>query len=678
MEIISRNTKKVNNKHYISHRDKYYKDGNNYFEANTDFNDSQSNAGNIHLINKNIFSYGIRKDKDTNKLFGLRPDDIQDGSKQIEFSVNNIKYNGKDYDLSLTDSVANKNEVDLGDIKIINYPGVFRQLYKAIDVKDFVITLDIDLTGYSIKNSQYTEEKTIKDTITCEVFNVGENTGNTHISNFSSNVSNNIPSTNDKKLSFLIGKITDKNIMLGGYSREDQFTDVNLNGYTTTNGPHNSNESSANGGSTYLENAISIYCKGQNIDEEYFEDILLNNICDKYNLTLLRTDPESTDDIGEYFLYNGKKVGSWYILEDNQFVAYFNTQPIPDDVKSLFKTKDFQDTSYLNLDLSSTITDFENQFNYNMTKVEANITHYIADNNVFTIEDSDGRWINLNCPYVVDSDYNFTDIQCGHSLEYISENKYRYKKFIYPECGMLLNMKGTYYIDPTVSVDSKRFDVIKTNTTSWANARNSSSYSGSHSQANLAKASRITTSGQAGTTTTYTVLRSSYRWDTSSVSGQASGTLSDDFRGDGSKLYAVLDERAKSGVYVFSDFSCYASDGSWDETNYTSGSSPGTSELYINNQSGVSWSANGGYAHTFALTSDAITQINDNNEIDMLFMSEKDLENTAPTDGSTHYVGRGMHSSDWYGGDFNLVLSADEDDDDDAVVYNATFFGANF
>ena len=46
----------------------------------------------------------------------------------------------------------------------------------------------------------------------------------------------------------------------------------------------------------------------------------------------------------------------------------------------------------------------------------------------------------------------------------------------------------------------------------------------------------------------------------------------------------------------------------------------------------------------------------------MLFMSEKDLENTAPTDGSTHYVGRGMHSSDWYGGDFNLVLSADEDD----------------
>ena len=28
MAILSRNTKKVNNKYYISHRDKYYKDGN--------------------------------------------------------------------------------------------------------------------------------------------------------------------------------------------------------------------------------------------------------------------------------------------------------------------------------------------------------------------------------------------------------------------------------------------------------------------------------------------------------------------------------------------------------------------------------------------------------------------------------------------------------------------------
>ena len=676
MEILSRNTKKVGNKYYISHRDKYYKNGDKFYESNTTFNNAESNAGDIHLVDKNIFSYGIRKDNNSNKLFGLRPDDTQDGSKQIEFSINNIKYNGEDYTLNLTDSTVNNNEIDIGDIKFSNYPGAFKQLYKAVDVNDFVITLDLDLTGYSIKNSKYTEEKTIKDTISCEVHNMGENTANYHFNNSPSYLSTYISDTNEKKLNFLIAKINDKSIMTGEYAKEDEFTDPSLNGYSVHKAPHNSNIEAAFGGSSYMKDTILMYCKGQNIDEEYFEDIILNNICDKYNLTLLRAETE--DDNGEYFLYNNKKVGAWYVLEDNVFIMYINTKAIPDDVKSLFKRKTFENTSYLDLDLDTITEDFKNQFNYNMVKLEVGENHYINEEGVYTIQDSDGRWINLNTPYVLDDNNNPIEVICGHSLEQISENKYRYKKFIYPECSMLLKMKGTCYIDPTVAVDSKRFDNKKSSSSGWNTVRRSSTYSTAHSAGLLCQTQRTTSLGGQGSpsTTSYSIVRSSYRWDTSSVSGQTSGTLSADFRGDGSNMYAVLDERAKSSVYMFSDFSCYASDGSWDETNYTSGSSPGTSELYINNQVGVNNTTTGGTAHTFTLASGAITQINNNNEIDMMFMHAKDLENSTPSNNTTNYIGRGQSSGDWYGGDFNLILS--EDSDDAAVVYNATFFGANF
>ena len=265
MEILSRNTKKVGNKYYISHRDKYYKNGDKFYESNTTFNNAESNAGDIHLVDKNIFSYGVRKDNNSNKLFGLRPDDTQDGSKQIEFSINNIKYNGEDYTLNLTNSIVNDNEIDIGDIKFSNYPGAFKQLYKAVDVNDFVITLDLDLTGYSIKNSKYTEEKIIKDTISCEVHNMGENTANYHFNNSPSYLSTYISDTNEKKLNFLIAKINDKSIMTGEYAKEDEFTDPDLNGYSVHKAPHNSDIEAAFGGSSYMKDTILMYCKGQNL-----------------------------------------------------------------------------------------------------------------------------------------------------------------------------------------------------------------------------------------------------------------------------------------------------------------------------------------------------------------------------------------------------------------------------
>ena len=56
----------------------------------------------------------------------------------------------------------------------------------------------------------------------------------------------------------------------------------------------------------------------------------------------------------------------------------------------------------------------------------------------------------------------------------------------------------------------------------------------------------------------------------------------------------------------------------------------------------------------------------------MFFIHSKDLENTEPS--NSDFIGRGQAGGDWYGGDLDLVLSAD----DDVVTYDANFFGANF
>ena len=472
MEILSRNTKKVDNKYHICNRDIYYKNGDQYNISDPSFQETNSKIGKICLTDKNVFSVGVRTDKDLNKLIGLRPDDDQTGSKQIEFSINNIEYDGIDIDLDLSDHKISENKVDLGSLQILSNPGVFSQFYRSEDIKDFVIDLNLDLTGYTIQNSQFKEEKTTRKGISLEVFNIGENTTNNTLKYISSN---NIKDTEDQKLSFIIGKITDKNIMLGEYSKEDQFTDPDLTGYTTSITPHSSTIEAPRGGSTYMENTIAVYCKGQNIYDDHFEDIILTNICEKYNLTLLKQEDES--DIGEYFLYNDMKVGSWYVMEDHQFVAYFNTQEIPDHVKSLFKSKTFDQTSFLDLSLDQVIQDFEDQFDHSTTEISINTDCYEPEAGRFIIQDSDGRKIYMDIPIVLDHNFEPIPVQTGHKLIKTGDNKYKYTKYIDPQSAMLLKMKGVCYIDPTLDVSSKRFDVAKTGSTTHSVARNSGSYS---------------------------------------------------------------------------------------------------------------------------------------------------------------------------------------------------------
>ena len=240
---------------------------------------------------------------------------------------------------------------------------------------------------------------------------------------------------------------------------------------------------------------------------------------------------------------------------------------------------------------------------------------------------------------------------------------------------MTLQMKRTCYIDPSIDYSEKRFEAVSTSSLGFSVARVSATYTSFQGLGIIARTERVTSSGQSGTTTVYKLDRSSYRWDVSSVSDMASGTLTSEFRGDGSGLYGIKDPRAQSGSSRFRDFSAWALYGAWDEEDYTSGGDY-EDELYINNQAGANNPTDtDGTTHSYALTDEAITFINANSNIDIFFISENDLEGgIGPTSDVNNIHQRGYISGSYYDEDMLLVLTAEGE----ATVDNSIFFGANF
>lgn len=64
---------------------------------------STDKAGGIWLRDKAIVSVGTKKDDDSYKLFGLRPDENQSGSESLEVSIESIEINGKPQVINLRD-----------------------------------------------------------------------------------------------------------------------------------------------------------------------------------------------------------------------------------------------------------------------------------------------------------------------------------------------------------------------------------------------------------------------------------------------------------------------------------------------------------------------------------------------------------------------------------------------
>ncbi len=112
--------------------------------------DTVSNAGAIWLRDKGIVSVGYKKADDAYKLFGLRPDEKQDGSEQFEVSIESIEINGQAQTINLRDRLPiSPITTKFGDNIFIQEA---RQRCRVMvpgdsGTEDFKISLRLHMTG---------------------------------------------------------------------------------------------------------------------------------------------------------------------------------------------------------------------------------------------------------------------------------------------------------------------------------------------------------------------------------------------------------------------------------------------------------------------------------------------------------------------------------------------------
>lgn len=106
----------------------------------------------LYLRDKNIRSVGIRRDGLKNKYLGIRPDDNQGGSEQLEFTIERIEFDGKEVALDISKHDATRDAVtsDLGNIVVRSTRQGCRQCVKVDHpIKGFKIIFTVHLKGLS-------------------------------------------------------------------------------------------------------------------------------------------------------------------------------------------------------------------------------------------------------------------------------------------------------------------------------------------------------------------------------------------------------------------------------------------------------------------------------------------------------------------------------------------------
>jgi len=480
------------------------------------FNDTTSSIGEISLMDKGIMSVGKRKGNNPHKVVGIRPDNNQHlGTQQLEFSLVNVELDGESQSFNV--------ETDL-EIQL-NAARVFQLVKVHKDFKDFKIEFDIHNTGLELQNSKYSNTTTIREDFDFSLNNLGEI--NTSTSNLTLNgLYNEIKST--PFIDCISCKVTNNYITTGEYSIEEEFGDNDLSNYNIDTSVY------SNGSSVYYKDCIIFVAKLHNIEED-LEQIMINNLCNLYGL-------ENFDDggTGKYLTKDGKKViGYFSNAEKNIFHAFINTKAIPDDIKTLFQRKTFNDTSFLDITLSDFNTTITNHFNNNI-QIQLDTNYYEPINNQFVFKVSKKCYY-IGLPILYDENYNqifLGDLGTTHSLKQNDDGSYRYTKY-FSLNGYLKNTNNIKYIDADLAADTNQFIVIGNRFPSNVGSAASSQYTsanfttcreadvgntsnvslgGNNTQVSNWNTQATATSGQSGTSFTMTWAQTPAAFDTSGIS----------------------------------------------------------------------------------------------------------------------------------------------------------------
>ena len=649
----------------------YKKSDGTYDHIDLTFNDSTSNIGDISLLEKNVFSVGIRKDNNPHKYVGVRPDKNQhEGTQQLEFSLVSVNLDGEAQSFNCNTDY----EVRVTGAKM-------KQLVKTNkDFKDFKVEFDIHAKGLPIQNQKYTEETVVRD-YAFNLTNLGElEAGNTeHTMDNILTESKNIPYIN-----CCIFKITNDYITTGEYSIEDEFGDSDLSSYSLYSDLY------SNGSSVYYKDCIVLCAKSYNIDN--YLDIFLTNLCSIYGL-------EVFDDggSGKYLTKDGKKVMGYSVKGENEFFLFVNTKEIPDSVKSLFKRKTFNDTSYLDITLDDFKQSIEDNFNLSM-QVKVDADYYQPINNKFRFE-INNECFSINLPILFDESYNILPLGTMHTLKDNGDGSYRYTKYFNVE-GRLNNSSDIKYIDSSLYVSEDedrpaREYTGEKNSTRFTDARDytigtnnqqAQDGVGSENTLRLICGDEGTKSvGQFATTVTFKLWHTIYYFDSSGITDTVTALswkhLSSYFENTSSYNDTSIiflkstnpsyggnnDNRAWNDIYGHTS--------GWDADDVTEYSG----EIVIDGTNTTDIASADNYTSTF--NSDARSDLEDDDEFsfaimeyDQYYLNDYDSSYGVSITGRRTFYSSETDNSDSSKRPYLDVTT----DSGTAVTDNAVFFGANF
>ena len=680
MEYINRTNIKVDeNTHRIySMPVNYKKDDGSYEPVDFTFKDSSSTIGDISLNRKNCFSTGIRKDKNPEKYVGIRPDDCQDGSKQIEISINDVEINKvSGYDIDKFISAPSSSSLF--------------QMYSNTGFKDFKIEFKLHLKGITIENNKFTETTKIRNKLDTEFINLGQDTGTNILNRYANDPS---ITSNESYLRVYYGQITDEFFARFSYDSKDEFGDADISNYSFY-------DMVGTGSSTYLKDSLVFYAVGKDIND--FSDSVLINICNKYGLSL----EGNLEDTGKYFFKNGKKVGG-YVPYENKLLAYLNTKDIPSSIKDLYINKAFNETSYLDLSINQFDVDMKNQFNYDVEAIEVDTSYYQGTQYVLN---SGNGYFGIDLPKIFDT--NFYEISslgdCTHTLKDNGDGTYLYTKYLSIE-GLLRNLGNEEnYIDVNIYQNYHTGGTgiaSKQTYYSMRNATTSPNFVASSSNITVF-AEKFRTSNTSGATYRHKFHQSHYNFDTSSISSASAANLKMYGKFVGSLSGAGASYGAYDGIQTMVLKSTVTNDGdgngtpnqvsdmlaSWNDfTGFTSGWDSDDVTEYIDSSINLPSSSTSQAWITKALNSTALSDI-ESGSIFKIAMIEDDEYYSGTFESAFRYssvsnangVARKYLDtpnliSSWYNNtlDSTYYTYLEVTTGTTAATENATFFGANF
>jgi len=696
----------------------YYKDkSGNYKDVDMSHADASSAIGNITLREKHSSSVGIRKDGSKTKYLGIRPDETQeDGTNQMEWSIVNVEFDGVSQDIDLSKNDVSGNKVDLGDVIVHNTKTFTRQLVKYNGTAtNFKIEFDIHLKNMAVKNNKYDGSYEFRKPCSLAITDIGEDTGQNIWEN---HILNPLEATDAKKINLIIGKITDNYIMTSPLDKSEEFSDISLSGYTTTD-MANINSS------MYMADTICMCFQNQNLSLEFYE-FIRDRLCKLWNCTFTE-DAYFTDS-------NEKKFGSCIQDSLGRVFLFINTKEIPDSVKDLFLRKTFENTGYMDTTIDALKTSLRSVFNYSHSSVSVDSSYYKPDSNgSFKIDSGTGEEYRIPYPVILDLDFIPINIGTYHTLKNNGDGIYRYTKYLTQESIMQKLLLECAYIDSTtnitVSTDAHLANREGLSNYSFETLWNLSQVQQDASVFTInaidqslflygwipnggARTHAFSQAGQYGSPTTrrIDVGHDLFWFDTSSISTTvtsskfnlaASWKAADTTLGWTSEEVIILKGRDKAGNGSITASEYLALDGIADDAAYDKSSVTEYVDAVFNYED---YWANDAFDPTYsdvayqeiALNSDARTDTENDDMVHLVFVSERVYEDQydyggAPSPGSFHGSNRILWEGYNYDGDtatgYHSCTSGEhppflevvaEEGEEEGVTYNATFFGANF